>query len=122
GDVLRANNTWSASWEPRLRIEMFPSARVESAFTYYTGRRRRTIACRPTPSGVRLQVEDLEARAGLQVGCPRPRALIHSGAGLEEGRGYAYDPTRRMLTVPLSGAATIDVQGASAGARSLSVF
>ncbi len=122
GDVLRANNTWTANWEPRLRVEVFPSPRTSSEFKYYTGRRQRTIASRPTPCGFRLDVDDLDARTALAVHCRAPGAVISAGEPLTEGQGYTYDPARQVLEIPLSGAARIDVRGPQVGSGALSLF
>jgi alpha-glucosidase (family GH31 glycosyl hydrolase) len=122
GDILRANNTWSEHWRPRLRVEVFPSALVPSEVTHYTGRRPRTIASRPTPSGFRLDVDDLEVRASLAVFCHRPDAVISAGTPLVDGTGYAYDPVRHLLEIPLTGPARLDVRGAQGTSRPLSLF
>jgi len=97
GDVLRANNTWSPSWAPRLRVEIFPSPRVASAFSYYTGGSSRTIASRPTASGLRVEVDDLDAATQLAIHGGPPDAVMSSGRRLREGQGYVYDGARRVL-------------------------
>jgi alpha-glucosidase (family GH31 glycosyl hydrolase) len=122
GDVLRANNTWSENWTPRLRVEVFPSARIPSEAMYYTGRRTCSIASQPTPSGFRLDVDDLEVRAELAVVCHRPDAVISAGTPLVEGKGYTYDPGRHLLVIPVTGPARLDVRGAAGASRALSVF
>jgi len=32
GDIVKLNNNWDANWEPKLRIEVFPSAKQASEF------------------------------------------------------------------------------------------
>ena len=72
GDILKGNNTWSKSWAPRLRVEVFPSSRFASEFLYYTGRGQRHIRSRPAPAGLVLEVDELEARTQIDVCCHRP--------------------------------------------------
>jgi hypothetical protein len=120
--VVRANNTWSANWRPRLRVEVFPSARGPSAFHYYTGRRYRTIASRPTPSGLQLDVDDLEVETALAVYCHPPDAVQSAGRRLSAGRDYTYDHPRRLLEIPLRGAARLAIIGRPGPSGSLSLF
>lgn len=38
GDILQANNKWTADWKPELTVELYPSAEVPySSFAYYNG-------------------------------------------------------------------------------------
>jgi hypothetical protein len=120
GDILKGNNTWSKSWAPRLRVEVFPSSRFASEFLYYTGRGQRRIRSRPAPAGLVLEVDALEARTQIDVCCHRPASIISNGKPLEEGTDYWYEASRRLLQIPLlSGATKVELLG---DASSLSVF
>ena len=119
GDILKGNNTWSKTWAPRLRVEVFPSSRFASEFLYYTGRGQRRIRSRPAPAGLVLEVDELEARTQIDVCCHRPTSVISNGTPLEEGTDYWYEGSRRLLQIPLSGATKVELLGA---ASSLSVF
>ena len=121
GDIVRGNNTWTADWAPRLRVEVFPSARFASELLYFTGRDQRRIGSRPAGAGIALDVEDLEVRTDLEVHCRRPDRVEENGAPLEPGVGYTYDEARRLLRVPLSGPAHIELRPAGDG-DALSVF
>jgi alpha-glucosidase (family GH31 glycosyl hydrolase) len=122
GDILKGNNTWSKSWEPTLRVELFPSSRFESEFRYYTGRTQRRIRSRPAQRALVLDVEDLEAKGQLDVYCHPPETVVSNGQPLEEGTDYSYEPARRLLQVPLSGATHLELVGVRSGFNHLSVF
>jgi hypothetical protein len=122
GDVLKGNNTWTKSWAPRLRVEVFPSSRFASQFPYHTGRGVRTIASRPAPAALVIDVEDLGAGAQLDVWCHRPDTVVSNGQPLAEGMGYSYDRARRLLQVPVSGATQLRLLGGRGAVNHLSVF
>jgi alpha-glucosidase (family GH31 glycosyl hydrolase) len=119
GDVLKANNTWTRDWAPRLRVEIFPSARVASTFRYDAGRGPRTVASRPTPDGFRVDLEDLGVAADLAVYCHRPREVVAGGRRQYAGRDYVYDRVRQVLEMPLRGPARVEVRGEGHGSLSL---
>jgi hypothetical protein len=122
GDVLKGNNTWATRWEPRLRVEVFPSARFGNEFPYHTGRGVRMIRSRPTPNALLIEVEDLGARGQLDVFCHRPDRVISNGRPLREGVDYSYEEGRRLLEVPLSGETRLELRGGRDGSSRLSVF
>ena len=121
GDILKGNNTWSKTWAPSLRVEVFPSSRFASEFLYYTGRGQRRIRSRPAPAGLVLEVDELEARTQMDVCCHRPTIVMSNGKPLEEGTDYWYEDSRRLLHIPLSGATQLELLGAPSSS-SLSVF
>src|SRR5262249_44488891 len=66
GDILRANNNWTADWAPRLRVEIYPAEAAPSLFQYRPGEeapalagRPRAITCSPTEEGITVRCEDL---------------------------------------------------------------
>jgi alpha-glucosidase (family GH31 glycosyl hydrolase) len=122
GDVLKGNNTWTENWEPRLRVEVFPSSRFESEFAYHTRRDVRRIRSRPASAALTIDVEDLGARGQLDVWCQRPDRVVSNGRPLSEGTGYSYDAARRLLRVPVLGATALELRGVRGGFRHLSVF
>ena len=86
GDVLRGNNTWSGTgrrgcaWRSFRRSTRRPSSRTTRAVT------SATIATRPTPSGFRVDIDDLGARGQVALYCHRPDAVVSVGTRLERGR------------------------------------
>ena len=122
GDVLKGNNTWAVGWEPRLRVEVFPSSRFESEFRYHTGRGERRITSQPVPAGLVIDVEDLGPRGELNVWCYRPDRVLSNGKPLKENTDYAYEEARRLLQVPMLGATHLQLLGIRGGFNRLSVF
>jgi alpha-glucosidase (family GH31 glycosyl hydrolase) len=122
GDILRANNAWSKNWAPRLRIEVFPSNRLESEFRYYTGRSQRSISSRPAQGSLVLDLEDLEATGQLDVCCHPPEVVTSNGKALKEGTDYSYEEARRLLRVAFSGPLHLELLGVQNGFDRLSVF
>jgi alpha-D-xyloside xylohydrolase len=122
GDLLKGNNTWTESWQPRLRVEVFPSSRFASECSYYTGHGVRRIGSRPSPDALLIDVEDLGARGQLDVWCHRPDRVISNGRPLTEATDYSYEEARRLLQVPVLGATRLELRGVCGEFHHLSVF
>jgi alpha-D-xyloside xylohydrolase len=114
GDIWKGNNWWQANWAPRLRIEVFPSSRVDSRFDYYTGTVLLPITASASASGINVSLPNLGMAGTLEVYCQNVKAVIRNGVVLPEGStGYTYDAASKKLTVRFTGAAKLAIQGAS---------
>jgi alpha-glucosidase (family GH31 glycosyl hydrolase) len=111
GDILRANNSWTANWQPALRIEVFPHEGTDASFEYYTGTALRSITASMHQGDVSVSFDDLGAGGSLEVSCTEPAAVVLNGTPLPAGAGYTYDAARHVLSVPFTGATTLAVQG-----------
>jgi alpha-D-xyloside xylohydrolase len=112
GDIVKLNNNWDANWPPRLRVEIFPSAKP-SRFAYFTGKTVQSIAVSGGEDGFKLSLGDLGAGGTLEVYCTGARSVVLDGAALRAGQGYQRDPKMGKVTVPLSGRAELEIKGCS---------
>ena len=118
GDILKANNNWDSHWQPHLRIEFFPAAAVPSEFPYYTGSAVRTIKMTPRGSTFSIDLPDLGTSGALEIYCENLKSVQKNGHVLKPGDGYEYDAQARKLTLPFSGATSLEIGAASVfGAR-----
>lgn len=115
GDILRANNNWTANWSPQLRIEFFPSDTFSSRFDYYTGSTVQTITCSNQNHTLAIQFGDLGLNGNLEIYLGAFGGVSRNGTNLTPEIDYSYDPAQRLLRVPFNGATTLAV----AAARSL---
>src|SRR6185437_14490220 len=104
GDVVKLNNNWTENWAPRLRIEIYPSPKTASEFSYFTGDGVQKITAAPEAGGLTIQLGDLGAEGSVEVYCKRPKEMTKNGARLRDGGEYKYDSEAQKLTVPFKGA------------------
>ena len=109
GDILKANNNWEPGWQPRLRIEFFPSTRAASEFHYYTGSAVRAVKMASRGDAFSIDVEDLGTGGSLEIYCKDLKSVRKNGTLLRQGPDYQYDSEARKLTVPFSGAASFEI-------------
>ena len=112
GDIVKLNNNWDANWEPKLRIEVFPSAQRESQFAYFTGSGVQVIKSTPKSGGLTVEFGDLGVNGALEVYCQKAAHLKKNGIALREGTDYRFDGQARTLTVPFQGATRLEIVGA----------
>ena len=120
GDVLKANNCWTADWAPRLRVEVFLSARRASECRYFAGRAQRSITSRPAGGAIVLEVQDLGVETQLDVLCRSPEAVIVNGRPAD-GQ-CTYDRERQVLHARVSGATRVTLCGEGGRCDQLSLF
>lgn len=112
GDILKANNNWDQDWEPNLRVEFFPSNETASEFDYYTGTGVRSIKMLPRPGAITITMDDLGLPGSLEVYCSAVRSVKKNGSLLRKRDDYDYDSATRKLTIPFSGATSLELVGA----------
>jgi alpha-D-xyloside xylohydrolase len=103
GDILKSNNNWDENWRPKLRIEIFPSAKMPSEFDYFTGDRVQKITVSPEGAELKVQFADLGSGGTIEVYCKNPKEVTQDGKRLREGRDYKYDSAAQKLTLPFKG-------------------
>jgi alpha-D-xyloside xylohydrolase len=113
GEIVKLNNNWEANWSPKLRIEIFPSQKSSSEFSYFTGEGVQEITVTPQTDGLTIQFGELGAAGSLEVYCKKPREVTSNGARLREGSEYQYDSSKQKLTVPFKGATKLSLKGAA---------
>jgi len=112
GDILKSNNNWTKDWSPNLRIEFFPCDNTNNTFNYFTGSRVQPISCSMSSDDlVNIQFGDLEYDGILEIYCRKFDTVKMNGTVLSEGTGFTYDSSRKLLTIPFSGAATVEISG-----------
>ncbi len=113
GDVVKLNNDWQENWSPNLRIEIFPSGKASSEFSYFTGEGVQTIMAAPTADGLIVEFGDLGAPGVLELYCRQAKQVTRNGVKLREGVDYKYDAEAQKLSIPFkSGAAKVAIKGA----------
>ena len=112
GDIAQLNNNWDANWSPQLRIEFFPARKQGSKFEYFTGKGVEEIAMSPLSGGLAIMFGDLGVHGTLEVHCQGAKSVSRNGTVLRSGSDYQYHSRTRVLTVPFSGATTLEVKGA----------
>jgi alpha-glucosidase (family GH31 glycosyl hydrolase) len=114
GDIVKANNGWTADWQPSLHIEVFPAVTQATSFDYWTGTGMTTIAVTPTGNGFDITSGDLGLPGTFEVYLTAPDAVLLNNTELLAGSGYTYDPTHRLLTVPFGlGPLTLEILGSA---------
>jgi len=112
GDILQANNNWTPSWAPYLKIEFFPYDNTANTFDYYTGSSVRPIACSmPDTSNVNISFADLGYDGILEIYCREYTDVTRNSTPLTEGVDFTYDPGKNLMTIPFSGATTVAITG-----------
>jgi alpha-glucosidase (family GH31 glycosyl hydrolase) len=113
GDILKANNSWTPDWKPRLRIEFFPAASGSSSFDYYTGEGVCRIQSSNEGGVITIDTGQtlIPGTADIYInGCG---TVSLNGEILTEGSGFTYDSASRLLSVDFSGPARIEITGAA---------
>jgi alpha-glucosidase (family GH31 glycosyl hydrolase) len=111
GDILRSNNNWTSNWAPFLHIEFFPAPSGTSTFDYYTGITVRRITGSLSGGTIQLQFGGLGTNGTLEIYCQGQTSVTRNGTRLTLGRDFSFDATRKLLTVPYSGATTLTIEG-----------
>jgi len=112
GDILKSNNNWTKDWSACMRIEFFPCDNTNNSFDYYTGDRVQPISCSMSGAGrVNIQFGDLGYAGTLEIYCRKFNAVKMNGAALSDGTGFTYDSCKRLLTIPFSGPAEVEILG-----------
>jgi len=110
GDILQSNNNWTAKWAPRLRIEFYPIAGVESRFDYYTGSAVVPMTGAMSSTTVSWQAGDLGIAGVIEVhGIDRYTSVRRNNRTLRVGE-FEYDAARQIMSVPLAGATSVQIQ------------
>jgi alpha-D-xyloside xylohydrolase len=113
GNILRANDDWTPSWAPALRIELFPAATpMLRRFDYFTGSGVAAITAESAPGKVTVTTLDLGLPAKLDIHLAAAGQVSRNGVPLAAGVDYQRDPERRLVTVPVTGASTVTVEDA----------
>jgi len=114
GDVIQLNNNWDANWKAKLRIELFPAAKTESKFEYFTGERAESIRVTPVTDGIGIEFGDLGTDGTLEVYTKNPKGVTAAnGTKLREGKDYRYDRDAQKLTIEFHGATKVKIVGAT---------
>ncbi len=112
GDILKSNNNWTENWFPYLRIEFFPCNNKSNTFNYYTGDQVQPISCSMSGDGlVNIRFGDLGYDGTLEVYCRKFDTVKMNGTALLEGSDFTHDSCQRLLKIPFSGPATIEISG-----------
>jgi alpha-D-xyloside xylohydrolase len=111
GDIVKLNNNWEENWSPKLRLEVFPSAKASSEFNYFTGDAVQKITASPEADGWTIQFGELGARGSLEIYCKKAKEVTKNGVKLREGSDYKYDPQAQRLIVPFEGATKLVLKG-----------
>jgi alpha-D-xyloside xylohydrolase len=111
GDIVKLNNNWEENWSPKLRIEVFPSAKASSEFSYFTGDGVQNITASPVADGLEIQFKDLGTVGSLEIYCKKAKEVTRNGVKLREGSDYKFDPQAERVTVPFEGASKIVLKG-----------
>jgi alpha-glucosidase (family GH31 glycosyl hydrolase) len=112
GDIVKLNNNWDANWEPKLRVEVFPSAKQASEFSYFTGSATQTIKSVPRSGGLTIEFDDLGTNGTLEIHCRKAAQIKKNGATLRAGSDYHFDGQSGTLTVTFRGATHLEIDGA----------
>jgi alpha-D-xyloside xylohydrolase len=113
GDILRANNTWTPSWAPHLRVEVFPGPAGKAQFAYYDGRRVRQILTSVDQRNIAVQLPDLGVPTTAEIHLKNPGKVLRNGKLLTAGREYHLDPQKDVVRIPSPGAARYQIEGDS---------
>jgi len=114
GDILQANNNWTVNWTPYLRIEFFPQNNVSNSCPYYTGSDVIPINCTMSGGGVISIIFDaLDYNGTLEIYCRQYSAVTNNGSPLTEGVDFTYNAQQNLITIPYTGATTVEITGAT---------
>jgi len=113
GDTVQLNNNWQANWKAKLRMEIFPSSKTASEFTYFTGEKAQKIAVKPSRDGLTIEFGELGTPGTLEIYCRGAKEIVTGDRRtLREGRDYSYDAGAQKLTVAFQGPTKLKVKGA----------
>ena len=112
GDIVKLNNNWNADWAPKLRIEIFPSSKLRSEFSYFTGTGTQVIRSVPTSRGLAIDFEELGTKGTVEVHCRKLTQVRMNGKILQASIQYHFDAQNGTLTVPFQGVTHLEVEGA----------
>jgi hypothetical protein len=113
GDILQSNNNWTASWAPHLNVQVFPSDTIANSFDYYTGTGVQTIQSSKANGNMTIQFGDLGNNGNLEVYVGSFASVIRNGTTLTSGSDYTYSASTHLLTVPFTGATTLELTNAT---------
>jgi alpha-glucosidase (family GH31 glycosyl hydrolase) len=108
GDILKANNNWTANWSPNLHIEFFPADGIASAFDYYTGRAIVPIAGGLANNTVDLRFDELGTPGKVEIYNVDRYSTVKRNGQVLAAADFQYDAAAQRLTVFYAG--TTDVQ------------
>ena len=92
GDIVQLNNNWQANWKAKLRMEIFPSSKAASEFTYFTGEKAQKIAVKPSRDVLTIEFGELGTPGTLEIYCRGAKKIVTGDRRtLREGRDYSYD-------------------------------
>jgi alpha-D-xyloside xylohydrolase len=111
GDILRGNDTWTPSWRPALRLEVFPMPEGASRFEYFTGQRVATIDAVTRGGVLTVDFSDLGATGVLEIALKGYGRVERNGQPVGDGGGVRYDRERQVLVVPFAGPTRVTVHG-----------
>jgi alpha-glucosidase (family GH31 glycosyl hydrolase) len=110
GDILQSNNNWTANWAPALRIEFYPAAGVPSHFEYYMGTGIVPMTGSMSDTTVSWQAGNLGTKGVLDVhGIDRFTSVKRNNQTLG-AQDFQYNATTRVMTIPLSGATSVQIR------------
>jgi alpha-D-xyloside xylohydrolase len=112
GDIVKLNNNWETNWRPKLRIEVFPSPKEPSEFSYFTGNGVQKITASRQGNSLTIQFGDLGATGVLEIYSRKATVVTRNGAKLREGADYKYDAQAQRLTVSFNGPSEIVLKDA----------
>jgi alpha-D-xyloside xylohydrolase len=112
GDIVKLNNNWETNWSPKLRIEIFPSAKGTNEFNYFTGSKVETITASRSRDALTIDFGDLGPSGSLEVYCHKAKQVTKNGTKLREGSDYTFDASAQKLTIPFQGGTKLTLQGA----------
>jgi alpha-D-xyloside xylohydrolase len=110
GDILRANDTWTPSWQPRLRVEVFPRREGASRFDYFTGASVAPIETTTAGGVLTVRLGDLGVPGTVEIAAKGHGRVTSNGRPLAVGKGMS-DDGRQVLAVPFRGPTRITVEG-----------
>ena len=114
GDILQSNNNWTPSWSAYLRIEFFPHDNTSNSCPYYTGSGVVSVNCTMSGGGViSINFAALDHDGTLEIYCRQYSAVTKNGSPLTEGVDFTYDGQKNLVTIPYTGAASIEITGAT---------
>ena len=116
GDILQSNNNWTPNWAPALRIEFYPAAGVASRFDYYTGTAVVPMTGSMSATTVSWQAGNLGTSGVLEVhGIDRFTSVRRNNQTLGSA-DFQHNAATGVMTIPLSGATSVQIRLSRASA------
>jgi MYXO-CTERM domain-containing protein len=112
GRLLRGNDSWTPDWSASLRVELFPGeGAISRRFDYFTGSATAAITLDTTAARrATITVGALGLPAKLEIAARSVGRVLRDGAALAAGQDYTFDAQARLLTLSLSGPATVELE------------